>query len=176
MSYYDYVARHVYAPAGMTASGSAPEDSAFAGRSVGYTMQGAGGPGSAARPNTETLPWRGTAAGGGYSTVRDLARFAEALRAHRLLDAKHTALLTTGKVDAGPGGRYAYGFIDRAVGGLRVVGHGGGAPGMNGELMIEPESGTVVVVLANMDPPAASRVANFIANRVAAPAAGVVTP
>jgi D-alanyl-D-alanine carboxypeptidase len=177
MSYYDYVARHVFAPAGMTASGSAPEDSAVAGRSVGYTTLGPGGPGSL-RANTETLPWRGTSAGGGYSTVRDLARFAEALRGHRLLDAQHTALLTTGKVDAGPGGRYAYGFIDRAVGGMRVVGHGGGAPGMNGELMIEPESGTVVVVLANMDPPAASRVANFVGSRVAAPVAGAgaVTP
>jgi hypothetical protein len=48
---------------------------------------------------------------------------------------------------------------------------------MNGELLIEPQSGTVVAVLANMDPPAASRVENFIVNRVAAPAAaGAVTP
>ena len=68
------------------------------------------------------------------------------------------------------GGRYAYGFVDRTEGGLRVVGHGGGAPGMNGELQIEPESGTVVAVLANLDPPAASRVADFIVNRVSAPA------
>ena len=30
-------------------------------------------------PNTDTLPWRGTAAGGGYSTVGDLLRFAQAL-------------------------------------------------------------------------------------------------
>lgn len=179
MSYYDYVARHVFAPAGMTASASEPEDSAVAGRSVGYTKQGPGGAAAVAapRPNTATLPWRGTAAGGGYSTVRDLARFAEALRAHRLLDAQHTALLTTGKVNAGGGGRYAYGFMDRVVGGLRVVGHGGGAPGMNGELLIDPQSGTVVAVLANMDPPAASRAASFIVNRVSAPAAaGAVTP
>jgi D-alanyl-D-alanine carboxypeptidase len=176
MSYYDYVARHVFAPAGMTATGSAPEDSAVAGRSVGYTTLGPDGPGEAVapHPNTETLPWRGTSAGGGYSTVRDLARFAEALRAHRLLDAEHTALLTTGKVDVGASGRYAYGFLDRSIGGLRMVGHGGGAPGMNGELFIEPESGTVVAVLANVDPPAASRVAMFIANRVSA--AGAATP
>jgi CubicO group peptidase (beta-lactamase class C family) len=166
-SYYDYVARHVFAPAGMTATGSAPEDSLVAGRSVGY-MRGPGGP--ALTPNTETLPWRGTSAGGGYSTVRDLARFASALREHRLLDARHTELLTTGKVDAG-GGRYAYGFQERTNGGLRVVGHGGGAPGMNGELLLEPQSGTVVAVLANLDPPAASRVADFIVNRVSAPAA-----
>lgn len=176
-SYYDYVARHVFAPARMTASGSEPEDSTIAGRSVGYTMQGPGGPAAAARPNTGTLPWRGTAAGGGYSTVRDLARFADALRAHRLLDARHTALPRTWKVNAG-GGRYAYGFQERNAGELRMVGHGGGAPGMNGELFIEPQSGTVVAVLANMDPPAASRVATFIVNRVSAraPATGTLTP
>ena len=165
-SYHDYVARHVFAPAGMTATGAAPEDSAVAGRSVGYTRF----LGDALVPNTATLPWRGTSAGGGYSTVRDLARFAAALREHRLLDARHTELLTTGKVDAF-GGRYAYGFVDRTNAGVRLVGHGGGAPGMNGELFIEPRSGTVVAVLANLDPPAASRVADFVVNRVTVPPA-----
>jgi flagellar motility protein MotE (MotC chaperone) len=37
-------------------------------------------------------------------------------------------------------------------------------------------TGTVIAVLANMDPPAASRVANFIAIRLSAPAAATVTP
>jgi CubicO group peptidase (beta-lactamase class C family) len=162
MSYYDYVARHVFGPAGMTSSGSEPEDSAVPKRSVGYTGRGQGAP---LAPNTETLPWRGTSAGGGYSTVRDLARFGAALRGGRLLDRRHTELLLAGKVDAF-GGRYAYGFIDRTEGGVRVVGHGGGAPGMNGELLFEPGAGFVVAVLANLDPPAASRVADFIVNRV----------
>jgi CubicO group peptidase (beta-lactamase class C family) len=172
-SYYDYVARHVFAPAGMTATGSAPEDSAVAARSVGYTRF----LGDTLARNTETLPWRGTSAGGGYSTVRDLARFATALLEHRLLDARHTELLTTGKVDAF-GGSYAYGFVDRTNAGVRLVGHGGGAPGMNGELFVEPRSGTVVAVLANLDPPAASRVAEFVVNRVTVPAApaGGTTP
>ena len=40
-------------------------------------------------------------------------------------------------------------------------GHGGGAPGMNGELRVYPKTGTVVVVLANLDPPAATRVADI---------------
>ena len=42
------------------------------------------------------------------------------------------------------------------------IGHGGGAPGMNGVLWIYPESGLVIVVLANMDPPAAQDVGRFI--------------
>ena len=44
----------------------------------------------------------------------------------------------------------------KAQGSLRSYGHGGGAPGMNGELRVFPELGYVVVSLSNLDPPAAS--------------------
>ena len=78
-SYYDYVQQHVYAPAGMTRSGSLPENQAIPDLSTGYTL----GPGVAGwTPNTDTLPYRGTSAGGGYSTVEDLARFVHALLGH----------------------------------------------------------------------------------------------
>jgi len=162
-SYYDYVRDHIYTPAGMASTGSLPESETVAGRSVGY-MKPPGGTGWV--PNTDTLPYRGTSAGGGYSTVEDLLRFANALQGNKLLDPAHTALLTTGKVEAANGGKYAYGFIDRTVGGTRWFGHGGGAQGMNGELDICPQSGTVIAVLANMDPPAAQIVAQFIENRL----------
>ena len=42
------------------------------------------------------------------------------------------------------------------------MGHGGGAPGMNGDLRIYPQSGYVVAVLSNLDPPAAGAVSNFL--------------
>ncbi|HEY0155337.1 MAG TPA: serine hydrolase domain-containing protein [Longimicrobium sp.] len=163
-SYDEHVAARVHAPAGMTATGAAPEDSVVLGRSVGYMRQASG----ALVPNAPTLPYRGTPAGGGYSTVGDLARFAVALREHRLLDPAHTAQLLAGKVDVGPGTRYAYGFFDRTVGGRRFLGHGGGAPGMNGELAFEPNGGYVVVVLSNFDPPAATQVSAFILSRLPA--------
>jgi hypothetical protein len=57
-------------------------------------------------------------------------------------------------------------MMDRTSNGVRSFGHGGGAPGMNGDLTIYPESGYVVAVVANLDPPAASRVATFIGNRL----------
>jgi CubicO group peptidase (beta-lactamase class C family) len=100
--------------------------------------------------------------------VGDFARFAAALREHRLLDPAHTALLLTGKIPVAPNFQYAYGFTDRVVGGRRFVGHGGGAPGMNGDLAFEPNGGYVVVVLSNLDPPAAGQVAAFILNRLPA--------
>jgi hypothetical protein len=37
---------------------------------------------------------------------------------------------------------------------------------MNGDLKIYPQSGYVIAVLANMDPPAASRISDFIGNRL----------
>jgi hypothetical protein len=37
---------------------------------------------------------------------------------------------------------------------------------MNGDLKICPGPGYVIAVLANMDPPAAGRVADFITNRL----------
>lgn len=162
-TYYDYVRDHIFKPAGMTSTASEPEEQMVSERSVGYTKFGA----PDWRPNTDTLPYRGTSAGGGYSTVEDLLRFATALQTHKLLNAQYTEMLTTGKVDAG-GGKYAYGFQDSMINGTRCFGHGGGAPGMNGMLRICPGPGYVIAILANMDPPAASRVADFVTNRLPA--------
>jgi D-alanyl-D-alanine carboxypeptidase len=166
-SYYDYVRDHIYKPAGMTGSGSEPEEQAVTDRSTGYTRFGRGGSasGGGLRPNIDTLPYRGTSAGGGYSTVEDLLRFATALQTHKLLNAQYTDMLTTGKTNT-PRGKYALGFQDNIINGTRCFGHGGGAPGMNGELKICPGPGFVVAVLSNMDPPAASRVADFLTNRL----------
>jgi CubicO group peptidase (beta-lactamase class C family) len=166
-SYYDYVQAHIYRPAGMTRSGSLPENQAVADRSTGYMKP----PGATAwLPNTDTLPYRGTSAGGGYSTVEDVARFAQALLSHKLLSPDATKLLITGKVKAGPpGARYAYGFEDaRDADGNGWVGHGGGAPGMNGDLRIYPKSGYVIAVLANLDPPAAQRISEYLDPRLPA--------
>jgi CubicO group peptidase (beta-lactamase class C family) len=161
-SYYDYVRDHVYKPAGMGSTASLPESESVPDRSVGYTRRGPG----AWQPNTDTLPYRGTSAGGGYSTVEDLLRFATALQDHKLLDAEHTDLLTTGKVDTGRGDKYAYGFFEHEKGGMKCFGHGGGAPGMNGDLEICPQAGYIIAVLANLDPPAAERESEFVAARL----------
>jgi D-alanyl-D-alanine carboxypeptidase len=162
-SYYDYVNENVYGPAGMAASGSLTEGQIVPNRSIGYTRFG----GSGLQPNTETLPYRGTSAGGGYSTVEDLVRFANAVTNHKVLDARNTELLTTGKVATPRGVKYAFGFMDDdADAAFRHFGHGGGAPGMNGELEIYPRSKYVIAVLSNLDPPAAGRISDFVCNRL----------
>ncbi len=162
-SYYDYVSENIYKPAGMASTGSLPEDQNVPDRSIGYTQ----GFGNKLQPNTDTLPYRGTSAGGGYCTVEDFLRFANALTNHKLLNEQNTELLTTGKVNTPRGDKYAFGFMDTGAGtATRHFGHGGGAPGMNGDLQIFPESGYVVVVLSNLDPPAASRISDFVVNRL----------
>ena len=162
-SYYDYVRDHIFRPAGMTGSGSEPEDVAVPGRAKGYMQQK-----GAWVSNTDTLPYRGTSAGGGYTTVGDLLRFASALTGHALLDAKHTNLMTTGKIDTPGGGKYAYGFGEEMEGGVRSFGHSGGAPGMNGDLRIFPDSGYVVAALANTGS-GASQVVSWVSERLPAP-------
>ena len=160
-NYYDYIRDHIYAPSGMTSSGSEPETEAVPDRSIGYTRMG----GNELHPNTNTLPYRGTSAGGGYSSVQDLLKFANALQGHKLLNPEFTDMLTTGKVEA-RSARYAFGFEDQMINGIRCFGHGGGAPGMNGDLEICPGPSYVIAVLSNLDPPAAGQVSNFITNRL----------
>lgn len=156
VSYYDYVREHVFRPAGMSSTDSLPESEDVPGRAVGYT-----GPRGSRVPNSNWLPWRGMAAGGGYSTVGDLLRFARALSSGTLIS-KATLAKATSPQRQG----YGFGFV---VGGQRPsphYGHSGGAPGMNGELQIFPKLGYVVVSLSNLDPPAASRLVTDFVDRM----------
>jgi CubicO group peptidase (beta-lactamase class C family) len=157
--YYDVVRENVFGPAGMTATDSLPESERVPDRSAGYTRQSAAG---RWLPNIDTLPWRGTSAGGGYSTVGDLMRFGEALRSGKLISAASLAEATRPQ-SAEP---YGFGLQIRGEASLRNYGHGGGAPGMNGDLRIYPELGYVVVSLSNLDPPAASDLVEYFTARM----------
>ena len=159
-SYYDYVQENVYDPADMASTGSEPQDQRIESRAVGY-MKPRGS--DAWEPNSDWLAYRGNSAGGGYSTVGDLLRFAEALKNEELMDAYHTNLMIAGQVETAGGGKQAYGLQDsRGADGAGSVGHGGGAPGINGNLKIYPKSGYVTVVLANLSPPAATELSNYL--------------
>jgi CubicO group peptidase (beta-lactamase class C family) len=135
MSYFDYVKRNVFQPAGMKDSDSYWKTTSTPNLAKGYTS----GPGHPTEENYRWLPMRGSPAGGGYSTVEDLLRFATALTSHRLLDDEHTALLTTAKPGTPSDHGYGYGFAVSHEGGVRSFGHGGGAPGINSDLKIFPE-------------------------------------
>lgn len=164
-SYYDYVEEHVYAPAGMRSTASLPETVDVPGRSIGYTAQIPGADG-VLQPNTDTLPCRGTSAGGGYSTVGDLIRFSEALSTGKLVSPQLLEAATATQVATGPGGGYGYGFASREVNGTRAFGHSGGAPGMSADLTVFPELGYEVAVAANIDSQLVSRLAAYLGARL----------
>ena len=160
--YYKYV-RGMLDSVGMKNTGLEPEDTQVSGLSKGYTK----GP-DGLKSNADTLPYRGTPAGGGYSTVEDMGKFASALLNNKLLDQKHKEELLEGKTNLDPTGKqqYAYGFYADRSKGERSNFHPGGAPGMNGDLIIYPDSKQIVVVLSNMDFPAAKDMAGYIDDRV----------
>jgi D-alanyl-D-alanine carboxypeptidase len=141
-NYYDYVRRHIYEPAGMTRTGSWAVDSLPANTAIGYTTRRpdtetpSSGP---AVPNTEFLPGRGSSAGGGYSTAHDLLRFIAALEANNI---------PSGPPGGGGGG-----------GGMGIA---GGAPGINASVETGLPGGYDLIVLTNLDPPAAERVARTV--------------
>jgi CubicO group peptidase (beta-lactamase class C family) len=81
-SYYDAIAELVYAPAGMTSTSAPLIDEPIG--AIGYTRART----PTLVPNLDSLPYRGTSAGGGWSTAGDLLRFANALVTNELLIAK----------------------------------------------------------------------------------------
>jgi D-alanyl-D-alanine carboxypeptidase len=149
-SYAEYVRENIHEPAGMTATDAGALDEiapnlagGYTHLAVRYTNPGiALGPApSPRRSNQYMIPMTGGPAGGSYSTVGDLVRFAGALRGRVLLP-------------AGP--------AETVLAGERVVGHNGGAPGISGQLDAYPDADYTVAVLSNYDPPAAQRVAVFL--------------
>ncbi len=150
--YFEHVRKRVFEPAGMASTDSWAYDEPVANLATGYTRFGAGpGQEGPLRSNVFLHPPKGCAAGGGYSTVGDLHRFARALQGSTLLKPETRDRMIEPKVPSRPGSHYGYGFVIRGEGRTRSFGHSGGAPGINGELRIYPELGFVVTVLANVD-------------------------
>ena len=165
-SYYDYVRERIFKPAGMKNTAFYEPDNKSPNIAIGYTsFDGTGRRQPGARKENRVLPiakHRGGPAGGGYSTVEDLLKFANALHNHELLNAKYTDLVMTGKVDAGNAqagsSKYGYGFFDEMFKGTRIIEHGGDFPGVNTRFEMYIDSGYTVIVLSNYDHPAAQRV------------------
>jgi CubicO group peptidase (beta-lactamase class C family) len=163
--YFDYVTEHVFGPARMTSTDWAIPGTGDGDRATAYMVVDEDGrplplpgPDGGGQPAGErrladasgVLPW-GNPAGGAYATVGDLQRFGASLLGHRLLGAELTEVLLAGKVPGQRGDRWSYGFTDETIGGVRIVGKGGGAPGVAAVLDLYPDLDYVVVILANYD-------------------------
>lgn len=151
--YHDYIREHVTGPAGMTSTDCYEIDRPVENLAIGYTtldLNGERGDGSW-RSNLFLHAVRGGPAGGGYSTVEDLLAFANALRQGTILSTAYVDTVITGKVAMYDQQMYGFLFGDETLNGHRIVGHNGGAPGINGVLDIYWGEPFTVAVLANQD-------------------------
>ncbi len=150
-SYFDYVRDNVYKPAGMTHSDCYELDHVNLNLAVGYSKM-TGDSGTHFENNVFRHVIKGGPAGGGYSTVEDLFRFAEALRANKLVKKETAELIWTPTPQSqGDGPGYGFGFGVSGEPGNRVVGHNGGFPGISALLDIHLDKGFTVAVLSNYD-------------------------
>jgi CubicO group peptidase (beta-lactamase class C family) len=137
--YHEYIRRHVFAVAGMTASAFPAIDSLPPSAAVGYTwgLPPDAPPPSVLPPLTRSAPMqprRGSAAGGAYSNVQDLLRFVTARRIG------------------------AFGIPARRSQEIAA----GGSPGSNAMIAEGLPGGYDVIVLANFDPPTAGMIVDSV--------------
>ena len=116
------------------------------------------------KSNVETLPYRGTANGGGYSTVTDLLAFANALTMCWLHIRRTRGCLPPAKSLVAMRCSTAYRFEECIERGIRSVVTLVAVQAAMGALYLR--LGTRRVVLANMDPPCAQRLVRFITGRL----------
>lgn len=152
-NYFDYVQRHIYKPSGMKYTNrynitQPPTNLAF-----GYIPQEDG----TYKDNNKSSGIWGSSAGGGYSTVGDLYQFSHALLGNKLVAEPSQKLMFTDYMNKG----YGYGFQLRTTALGKVIGHSGGAPGINAVSFSTLDQGYHIVVLSNYDR-AAQRVGDYI--------------
>ena len=143
--YFTHIRRAIYGPAGMTSSDSHEMDYPVENLAIGYSPDWKSP--YQWRNNLYRHVIKGGPAGGGFSTVGDLHRFAVALVSGKLVS---SAMLKAMWQDV-KGENYGYGFSVAQGPGGKSVGHNGGFQGINAQLDIYPDSGYIVAVLSNRD-------------------------
>lgn len=146
-NYFDYIQHHVFEPAQMTSSGFDNEDEIVPGLAVGYYHDD-GVFSRTWKANWVQGIYKGSPAGGGYSTNADLLRFAEALHGGKLLKSTTLAKMFDGEVPAGPGAIGA-GIDERLSHGRHIRGHQGGIEGTTANLEMVWETSAAVALTSN---------------------------
>jgi D-alanyl-D-alanine carboxypeptidase len=156
VSYAEFVRREILEPLGMSNTRLDAH-----GAAVPMTWMSPEGMLKKAVPSP-LVQLRASPAGGFFSTPSDISVFLTALADGRLLShATLTALLLPRADPGGGAGVYGYGF-NVTIKPPGRVGHGGGAPGINAEVALYPETGWQLIALSNNDPPSASRMVTVL--------------
>ena len=142
INYYDFVQKNIFDIAKMPNTGYYTINDKESNLAIGYAKKD-----NKLIPNWNLKSYKGTAAGGGYSTSNDMLQLSNALLNNKLLDKVHTTLLFK-KFDTK---RTKYNYLGVA----------GGGAGINARIFINRDGFEVVVILSNIDPPSATEVNNI---------------
>jgi CubicO group peptidase (beta-lactamase class C family) len=156
-SYFDYITKHIYQPAGMINSDSYQLDHVIPNLALGYNKKHTSD-GVIYTNNLFRHVIRGGPAGGGYSTVDDLLNFAVALRGNKLVGAQLVAQLLSVKPTLNST-RYGFGFAVDSKN--QIVGHSGGFEGISANLDMFLDNEFTVIVMSNY-----SRIAQTVADKI----------
>jgi CubicO group peptidase (beta-lactamase class C family) len=154
-TYAKFVQENLFTPLGMKNSGYDSNTEIIQRRAIGYTR---GPNGLAIAPYVDmSTPF---SAGGLYSTTGDLLRWEEGLFGGKVVSPASLARMTTAfKND------YAFGLGVRAApNGDKIISHNGGINGFNTSLTYMPAEKLTIVVLANLNGPAADQIAADLTN------------
>ena len=155
--YYTYVRNHIFGPTGMEASGFSHDEPHGEPQAIGYRVEGLDGiaespdqlVGRSLIANTDMFADRGTAAGGGFSTVLDFVKLDKALRNNVLISSDSLEQI------------FGKGFVS----GARGAGIAGGAPGASTRYRLLP-NGYSIVAFGNLDLPSAPEIVSLIENSI----------
>jgi hypothetical protein len=157
-SYAEYMAEHIFQPAGMTATGSEEASPIVPNRAAGYTWDGR------TYRNAEFIDMSNVGGAGILvSTVGDMHKWDRALYSDKLLSTAAREAFFTPRVSRGDGSSYAYGWVIKETPGHTLAEHSGGSVGFVTYAIHDPATQLYVVVLSNVENPAASDVAQGLA-------------
>lgn len=151
-NYYDYVRKNIYDKANMKNSGSFKRDGTTENLAYAYSQFKPGETFGKPKESTKNivfynaddrLPLRGSAAGGGYSTAMDFLKFSKALNQNKFMSNKATELFHS---------------LSRGFPGSKTLMGAGGSYGISAMMYFNYTKDFAVIVLSNLDPPAATNI------------------
>ena len=158
--YFEHIRKAIYGPAGMTSSDCYEMDHPVENLAIGYSPDFSSP--YKWQNNLYKHVLKGGPAGGGFSTVKDLHKFALALLAGKLVSKSMREIMWTDF----KGANYGYGFTVAQGPGGKAVGHSGGFDGINSRLDIYVDTGYIVAVMSNIEggaSPLANKIGRILA-------------
>lgn len=145
MSYEDFITKHIFSIAKMQNTGNFDIDHIIENSAENYTL-------SDVYPNQLQKIFfmsavKGSSAGGGYTNLDDLYKFATALKNNKLLNENYTNMMKKEPER----GWYGYGIQFAGAKGSGIYGHSGGHFGVGAEWRVFEKQNYTVVLLTNKD-------------------------